>query len=280
MNLVRYGMLIDLNSCIGCRVCMTACKCNHDIPVGEYEGREYYRIWPKEVEMGVYPYVVRNFTPLLCMHCEFPPCLEACPISGAIYKRKDGVVLVDEKKCNGCRLCIQACPYDAIYFRGDKGVVDKCTFCIDLTDNKLHLQPECVKTCPSDAMFFGDIDNPESKVSKLIKKYNAKQLHPTYGTNPSIYYTSHAGRIRGIVWNPQAQMPVHRAKVKLNELDPYSIKTYNTIADVEGVFFFWKLSTHEKYKLEIEAKGYIVKNIMIELLGEYLDLGKILMKEL
>ena len=106
--MTRYGMLIDLKSCIGCKSCMIACKCNNDIPVSEYEGREYYRIWPMEVELGKYPYVVRNMTPLLCMQCEDPPCVDVCPIPEALYKRKDGIILVDEDKCDGCRLCIQA----------------------------------------------------------------------------------------------------------------------------------------------------------------------------
>ena len=81
---------------------MMVCKANHGIPVGEYAGREYYRIWPMEVELGKYPYVVRNLTPLLCMQCETPPCVVVCQIPGAIYRREDGIVLIDEKKCNGC----------------------------------------------------------------------------------------------------------------------------------------------------------------------------------
>ncbi|GAG78243.1 unnamed protein product, partial [marine sediment metagenome] len=132
--MVRYGMVIDLRCCTGCKVCMTACKGNHNIPFGEHEGREYYRIWPVEVELGAYPYVIRNMTPWLCMQCEEPPCMDACPIPGAIYRRGDGIVLIDEGKCNGCKLCIPACPYDALYFREDIGVVDKCTFCVENID--------------------------------------------------------------------------------------------------------------------------------------------------
>jgi len=274
--MTRYGMLIDLKSCIGCRACMTACKCNHDIPVGEYKGREYYRIWPKEEELGRYPYVVRNFTPLLCMQCADPPCVEACPIPGAIYKREDGIILVDGEKCDGCRQCIRACPYDAIYFRGDKGVVDKCTFCFEMVDG--GLQPECVKTCVSDAMFFGDIDDPESKVSKLIKRFDARPLHPEYGTKPSVYYTAHAGRMRGTVWDPASQVPVQGATVTIE--DSETGESFTTTTDADGVFFFWRLNIPRIYNLGIEAEGYLPKKTLKDLVEEYAELGKIQIQRL
>jgi len=269
--MTRYGMLIDLRSCIGCRACMTACKCNHDIPVGEYEGREYYRIWPLEVELGEYPYVVRNFTPLLCMHCKAPPCVDACSVLGAIYKREDGIIIVDEDKCNGCRQCVQECPYGAIYFRGDKYIVDKCDLCIELVDS--GLQPECVKACPSDAMFFGNINDPESKVFKLIKSYNARPLHPEYNTYPSVYYTAHAGRIKGTVWDPKAEKPVHGATVTLE--DPDNSESFNITTGADGVFFFWRLKVRRFYDIRIEAEGYSFKKLLKNLAEEYVDIGKI-----
>lgn len=269
--MVRYGMLIDLKSCIGCRSCMTACKCNNDIPVGEYEGREYHKIWPMEVELGRYPYVVRDITPLLCMHCGAPPCVEVCPIPGAIYKRSDGVILVDGDKCDGCRLCIQVCPYDAIYFLGSKSVVDKCTFCSDLIDS--GLQPECVKACISDAMFFGDIDDPESEVSTLIESLDARPLNPEYGTKPCIYYTAHAGRLRGAVWDLEEEKPLNGAKVTLEDTKTEGLCT--TTTDADGVFFFWRLDVRSTYSLVIGAKGYSPKEISKELIEEYVDLGKI-----
>ena len=274
--MTRYGMLIDLKSCIGCRACMTACKCNHDIPVGEYEGREYYRIWPMEEELGRYPYVVRNITPLLCMQCEEPPCVDACPISGAIYKREDGIILVDYDKCDGCRLCIQACPYDAIYFREDKGVVDKCTFCYELVD--LGLQPECVKACVSDAMLFGDLDDPESRISKQIEVLHARPLYSEYGTKPSVYYTAHAGRMRGTVWDPTVEKPVPAARITLQESG--TDKSFFTTSDVNGVFFFWRLDVRKTYALLIEAQGYSTKKQRKIIIEEYVELGKIPIKTL
>jgi Fe-S-cluster-containing dehydrogenase component len=250
---------------------MTACKSSNDIPVGEYEGREYYRIRPEEKEFGRYPYVFRNFTPVLCMHCLDPPCINVCPITGGLYKREDGIVLVDEQKCDGCRQCIQACPYDAIYFRQDKGVIDKCTFCFDIVDE--GSRPECAKTCPSNAIFFGDVDDRESNISKLIKEYDAKPLHPEFGTKPSVYYTTHAGRIKGTVLEKTSKLPLQGAVITLEGKKGKEL--FSTITSVDGVFFLWSLNLPMKYELEIEAEGYRSRKIHIDSSEEYVDLGEI-----
>lgn len=274
--MVRYGMLINLKSCNGCKACMTACKANHNIPFGEYEGREYYRIWPVEVELGAYPYVIRNMTPLLCMQCEDPPCVEACPIPGALYRRQDGVVLIDEGKCDGCKLCLPLCPYGALYFREDKGVVDKCTFCIENIDK--GLPPECVKACPADAMFFGDLDDPESQVSKLIRKWDAKPLRPEHGTKPSVYYTAHAVRLRGTIVSKKTGHAIPGATVTLKCLDEEG--SSSTSADSDGVFFLWNLKVRRKYSVGIEAAGFSHSTRELYLDEEYTDLGRILLSEL
>lgn len=270
--MVRYGMLIDLKSCNGCKACMTACKANHSIPVGEHEGREYYRIWSAEVELGAFPYVIRNMTPLLCMQCEEPPCVDVCPIPGAIYRREDGIVLINEEKCNGCKLCIPACPYGALYLREDKGVIDKCTFCVENIDEGLPL--ECVKACPADAMFFGDLDNPESQISKLIKKWDARPLQPELGTKPSVYYTAHAARLRGTIVSQKTGYAVQGANVTLKSSDEEKSSSAST--DSDGVFFFWDLKIRRKYSVSIEAAGFSHSKLECYLDGEYIDLGTIL----
>jgi Fe-S-cluster-containing dehydrogenase component len=275
--MTRYGMLIDLKSCNGCRACITACKCNNDIPIGEYEGREYYRIWPYEKEYGKYPYVFRNFTPFLCMHCNSPPCIDSCPISGAIYKQKGGVVLIDEKKCNGCRECIPSCPYNAIYFREDKAVVDKCTFCYELINS--DSLPECVKACPSSAILFGDLDDDKSEISKQITTLKAEALYPQYGTEPSVYYTKHAGRVKGITWDSTINKPVSNIIITLKELD--TSKSFSTISDDDGIFFFWSLEIGKKYEITMtsnEKYTYHRSEILIE--NEYVELGKIHVKNI
>jgi tetrathionate reductase subunit B len=267
----RYGMLIDLKSCNGCRACMTACKAFHGIPIGEHEGREYYRIWPEEVELGIYPYVIRNMTPLLCMQCADPPCIEACPIAGAIYQREDGVVLVDKDKCNGCKLCISACPYNAIYFREDIGIVDKCTFCVENIDK--GALPECVKTCPAKAMFFGDLDESSSQISVLIKKWDARPMHLKYRTKPSVYYTGHAARLKGTLKSEKTGHPIQGVIVTLKRLD--NTESFFTYTDSYGVFFFWKLEIRRDYCLVLEGDEFKRIEHKLNLQEEYWDLGEI-----
>jgi len=272
--MARYGMLIDLKSCNGCRACMTACKGNHSIPFGEYDGREYYRIWPVEIELGTYPYVIRNMTPFLCMQCENPPCVNVCSVPGAISRRDDGIILIDAKHCNGCKLCISACPYGAMYFREDKGVVDKCTFCVENIEE--GLEPECVKACSADAIFFGNLDDQESEVVKLISEWDATPLYPEYGTRPSVYYTSHAARLRGTIENEKKGHAVSAiiTVMCLEEDQPHFSST-----DSDGVFFFWDLKIRRRYSLKIEADGFSTSIHELHLDEEYTDLGRIVVKE-
>ena len=163
--MARYGLLIDLKTCVGCKACMTACKGNHNIPYGEYEGREYYRLWPEETEQGNYPLRYPHpDTPAYVCNARDPPCLKACPIPGALYQRPDGIVTVDSSRCDGCRQCLKACPYGALYFRQDKGIVDKCDLCVENIDEGLI--PECAKVCPTGAIVFGDLEDPSSPFSQ------------------------------------------------------------------------------------------------------------------
>lgn len=191
--MARYGMVIDLALCTRCRACMVACKTEHQIPVGKHAGHEYYRISVLEHEKGKYPAVKRLFAPILCMQCDTAPCIDVCPIPGAIYRREDGIVVVNKDKCDGCKLCMQVCPYNALYLDEEKRVVDKCDFCADRLDQ--GLEPACVATCTGRAMVFGDLDDPHSEVSELVRRNDVKPdrpLFPPYFSQvfkPSVYYT-------------------------------------------------------------------------------------------
>jgi len=247
---------------------MTVCKGNHNIPYGEYEGREYYRLWPEEKEVGSYPYVIRNLTPWLCMQCADPPCVKVCPISGALRQRDDGIVVVDESLCNGCRQCLTACPYEALYFRQDKGVVDKCNLCVENIDEGTI--PECVKACPSDAIVFGDIGDLKSHLSRLILEKQARPLHPEYNTRPAVFYTSHASRLRGSVINAASGQPVTRAYITLEneEAPPVLLRT-----DANGIFFAWSLRNGSRYRIKVAATGFHSYFNEITVAGDYQDLG-------
>ena len=266
--MTRYGLLIDLELCTGCKACMTVCKGNHNIPYGEHEGREYYRVWPEEKEMGSYPYVIRNLTPWLCMQCADPPCVEVCPISGALRQRNHGIVVVNESLCNGCRRCVTACPYGALYFRHDKGVVDKCDLCVENIDEGAI--PECVKVCPTDAIVFGDIGDPKSQLSRLILEKQARPIHPEYNTHPAVFYTSHASRLRGKVINAASGQPITRADITL-ESEGFLEVLLRT--DANGIFFAWSLRNGNHYCIKVAATGFHSYFKEITVAEDYEDLG-------
>jgi tetrathionate reductase subunit B len=190
--MARLGMVIDLTRCMRCGACMIACKTEHQIGTGKHGGHEYYRIGMFTYETGKYPSVKTIFVPTLCMQCENSPCIDVCPMQGALYRRYDGIVKVNEERCNGCKLCIQACPYKALYFNEEKLVVDKCDFCANRVDQ--GLEPACVAACMGKALIFGDLDKPDSEVSKIIEKNDirpGRPLLPSYfnkAFNPSIFY--------------------------------------------------------------------------------------------
>ncbi len=176
----HYGMLIDLRRCIGCHACSVACKAEFDVPLGST------RSWVEYVEKGRYPNVTRSFLPRLCNHCQYPPCVSVCP-TGATWKREeDGIVVVDPDICIGCKYCIQACPYDARFLNPVTGTADKCDFCIHRVSQ--GLVPACVETCIGRARIFGDLNDPESEISRLMASNPVTVLRPGQGTQPNVYY--------------------------------------------------------------------------------------------
>lgn len=203
--MTKLGMVIDRDRCIGCHTCSNACKMQNSVPMG--------MLWSRVLTdgcdiidgaQGTYPDLSRSYTPVACQHCENPACLRVCP-TGATYKDDKGRVEIDYDKCIGCRMCMAACPYNARSFNweepkrdpdfnyGDarvpvrpKGVAEKCTLCKERTDD--GDEPMCVKCCPTRARVFGDLDDPNSEVSKRIKEKNARVLLPEQGTKPQVHY--------------------------------------------------------------------------------------------
>lgn len=175
----RYAMAIDLSLCVGCAACAVACKMENEVPPG------VFNLWIRERELGSYPHPVVEFRPEQCLHCETPPCVPVCP-TGASYQTKEGLVLVDPKKCIACGACIAACPYDARYLH-PAGYVSKCTFCAHrLAQGKV---PACVETCPTYCRTFGDLDDPESPVSQALRAAERVDvLRPEQGTRPKLFY--------------------------------------------------------------------------------------------
>ncbi len=179
--MARYGMVLNIDRCVDCKACVVACKAEWGVPEG------YSRDWVKEIgPVGEFPNLKSAVYPGLCMHCENAPCIEVCP-TGATYMNEDGIVLVDQDLCIGCGYCVDACPYGARYIHPDQGVVDKCTFCEPRI--KEGLEPACVETCIAEARIFGDLDDPNSEVYKLVNEGGALPIVPEGATwHPKVYY--------------------------------------------------------------------------------------------
>lgn len=176
---MNYGFLIDNRRCIGCHACSTACKSENRVPLG------VYRTWVKVVEKGRFPDARRSFQVTRCNHCANPPCVRICPVT-AMYQRQDGIVEFDPEVCIGCKACLQACPYDAIHIDPDTGTAAKCHYCSHRTD--LGLEPACVVVCPTQAIVAGDLDDPESRISRLVAREPVSVRKPEQGTAPKLFY--------------------------------------------------------------------------------------------
>ena len=182
----QYGFVFDLKRCIGCYTCVIACKVENCLQEHSWIKVLTSNGAPGNTATGRYPELSLSWQPITCMHCQNPPCLEACPLESAIYKRPDGIVLIDKEKCTGCQLCIPACPYGVIKFDLQDNVAQKCTFCSHRLDQ--DLTPFCVKECIWGAIHFGDVGDPNSEVSQLISTRNSYTLGPERDTQPSNYY--------------------------------------------------------------------------------------------
>ncbi len=225
----RWGMVIDLDKCTGCQACVVACKEENNVPHGSPEEQRKRRdiYWHKVIAVtrGKYPRVRTELLPMPCMHCDDPPCVTVCP-SRATYRREDGIVMQDFRKCIGCKYCMVACPYGVRSFNYQKpekepyhrqdlpydrslrgpwpfpsrthGVVEKCTFCFHRISQGLkegkkigtEVVPACIEACPANAMSFGDLDDLQSDVSRLLSDRGFFRLREEKGTRPKIFYLS------------------------------------------------------------------------------------------
>ena len=209
---MKYGFVIDNRKCIGCHACTTACKSEHDVPVG------VNRTWVKQVEKGEFPDTRRLFSVMRCNHCTDAPCVEICPTE-ALYVREDGIVDFDKDRCIGCKSCMQACPYDALYIDPETKTAAKCNYCAHRID--VGLEPACVNVCPEHAIISGDMDNPETEIAQLLARQQVSVRKAEKGTHPNLFYidadqsslnpsaTANTGEF---LWNSQSLGVGHFAK--------------------------------------------------------------------
>ena len=175
---MQYGFVIDHRKCIGCHACTVACKSENEVPVAKF------RTWVKYTEVGSFPQVKRHFAVLRCNQCTNAPCVTICPVN-ALGKRGDGIVDLDKDACIGCKACIAACPYDAIFINPEDGSAEKCNFCAQRID--MGLEPACVVVCPVEAIFVGDLNDPISKVSHTVNREPVAVRRPEKDTKPKLY---------------------------------------------------------------------------------------------
>ena len=176
---MRYGFVIDQRRCIGCHACTVACKEENQVPLG------VNRTWVKYIEKGTFPDTRRYFSVMRCNHCDNAPCVTICP-TVALYRRADGIVDFDGDRCIGCKSCMQACPYDALYIDPDTRTAAKCHYCAHRVE--VGLEPACVIVCPVQAIVPGDLDDPGSPIARLVASEQVQVRKPEQGTQPKLFY--------------------------------------------------------------------------------------------
>jgi Fe-S-cluster-containing dehydrogenase component/formate-dependent nitrite reductase membrane component NrfD len=176
---LRYGFVIDQRKCIGCHACTVACKEENQVPLG------VNRTWVKYIEKGTFPDTRRYFSVLRCNHCDNAPCVTICP-TVALYRRPDGIVDFDGDRCIGCKSCMQACPYDALYIDPETQTAAKCHYCAHRVE--VGLEPACVIVCPVQAIVPGDLDDPGSSIARLVASQQVAVRKPEQGTKPKLFY--------------------------------------------------------------------------------------------
>jgi Fe-S-cluster-containing dehydrogenase component len=254
--MARYGMVMDVTKCNGCYNCFLACRdeyCGNDFPPYSLSQPMTGQFWMRvvEKERGKYPKVKVAYTAVPCMHCDNPSCVKLA-LNGAVYKRADGIVIIDPEKAAGQKELVSSCPYRVIFWNEEKKVAQKCTLCAHLLD-KGWKEPRCVEACPTGALIFGDLDDPKSEISKVIAEGNTEALHPEYGMKDKVRYIGLPKRfVAGSVVFGDTDECAEGVNVSLvGEGEKKTVKTNNY-----GDFEFEGLAIDKAYTVKVEAAGY------------------------
>lgn len=268
----KYGIAIDIERCTGCYSCFLACKDeyvgNDHLPLSIAQPEEGHKwINPKEIEYGIGTKMKVDYIPVLCQHCTDAPCMLAAP-AGAIYRRDDGIVIIDPEKAKGYKEIVDACPYRAVFWNEEANVAQKCTLCAHMLDSG-EKTVRCVEVCPTGAMIFGDMDDPGSKISKFLaeKAETVEDFKPEFETKPAVKYISLpkpfvAGEV---ILSDKQDECLRGAKVTL--MDNAGDVVMETETDFFGDFEFKGLSKGNDYALKAMFEGYFPEEMTIRTNG-------------
>jgi Fe-S-cluster-containing dehydrogenase component len=249
-------MIMDATKCNGCYNCFLACKdehCGNDFLPYSVSQPTTGHFWMKiiEKERGRYPKVKVSYTAVPCMHCEMPTCVQVAQ-NGAVYKRADGIVIIDPQKAAGQKNLVSSCPYRVIYWNEEKKVPQKCTLCAHLLD-KGWKEPRCVEACPTGALIFGDLDDPRSEIAVLLASGKTEILHPEYRMGEKVSYIGLPKRFvaGAVVFGDKDECGVGALVTLEGEGEKQTLS-----ADNYGDFEFEGLASNKEYLVKVQAPGY------------------------
>ena len=256
---MKYGFLIDHRKCIGCHACTVACKSENEVPLGTF------RTWVKYIEKGEFPDTQRFFSVMRCNHCEDAPCITICPVT-ALFRRDNGIVDFNGDRCIGCKSCMQACPYDALYINPNTNTAEKCNFCAHRVE--AQLEPACVIVCPVQAIVSGDLDDSESRISRLIATEPTTVRKPEANTLPKLHYIdanpsslipTDQSHSNGYLWSEIQMDAVMKNEQALADADARARTTYDVSHDRP---WGWKVSAYLWTK-SISAGAFFLATIAV-----------------
>jgi Fe-S-cluster-containing dehydrogenase component len=276
--MARYGLLIDVQKCTGCYNCFLACR-------DEYFGNPYPplsaaqplegQFWMqiREVERGTYPKPKLAYIPIPCMQCAEAPCIAAAQ-DGAVYRRRDGIVIIDPVKAQGQEAIARACPYRVIFWNAAAQLPQKCTFCAHRLDEGA-VEPRCVESCPVGALVFGDLEDPDSAAARLAAQEGFEAFHPEFGTRPAVRYrglprTFIAGEV---VLRDKSDAGARGVRVVLEGAGTRR----ETASDPFGDFEFDGLEKNARYRIAIAHPGYAPRELEVFTRRDT-DLGEVVLE--
>ena len=272
----KWNLIIDISKCHSCNNCFLACKDeffeNDFLPYSAAQPRHGHRwIDILRKERGQYPKVDVAYLPKSCMHCDDADCIKSAK-NGAVYKRDDGIVIIDPLKAKGQKAVVDSCPYGVIFWNDELELPQKCTFCAHLLDEGWKI-PKCVQVCPTGAMEFLHVE--DSEMRQMVKSQNLETLHPEYNLEPRVYYKNfyryNKCFIAGSVALKNTDECAEGAKITLKNASGKIIGT--TVTNNYGDFKFDELEGKSgKYELEVEIAGYPLQKLDVDL-EESIDIG-------